>query len=80
MTPPPARRRRTGQSGVPAHNLPRRGSVRRAQAITTYGVGSLIAVDQESFVVSGLDDAEKSWRTDEAPRIYERRLARLRTD
>ncbi|MEH0512246.1 DUF1998 domain-containing protein [Streptomyces sp. B21-106] len=77
MTPPPARRRRTGQSGAPAHNLPRRGSVRRAQAITTYGVGSLIAVDQESFVVSGLDDAERSWRTDEAPRIYERRLARL---
>ncbi|MFG2571125.1 DrmB family protein [Streptomyces sp. NPDC048481] len=77
MTPPPARRRRTGQSGTPAHNLPRRGSVRRAQAITTYGVGSLIAVDQESFVVSGLDDAERSWRSDEAPRIYERRLARL---
>ncbi|MFG2420456.1 DrmB family protein [Streptomyces sp. NPDC048448] len=77
MTPPPARRRRTGQSGTPAHNLPRRGAVRRAQAITTYGVGSLIAVDQESFVVSGLDDAETSWRTDESPRIHERRLARL---
>ncbi|MEU6144163.1 DUF1998 domain-containing protein [Streptomyces sp. NPDC047081] len=77
MTPPPARRRRTGQNGTPAHNLPRRGAVRRAQAITTYGVGSLIAVDQESFVVSGLDDAEASWQTDEAPRIYERRLARL---
>jgi len=78
MTPPPARRRRTAANGgTPAHNLQRRGAVRRAQAITTYGVGSLIAVDHESFVVSGLDDAENSWRADEAPRIHERRLARL---
>jgi len=78
MTPPPARRRRTGSnSSDPAHNLPRRGAVRRAQAITTYGVGSLIAVDHESFIVSGLDDAEQSWNRDESPRIYERRLARV---
>ncbi|KND40980.1 DUF1998 domain-containing protein [Streptomyces stelliscabiei] len=78
MTPPPARRRRTGASGsTPAHNLPRRGTVRRAQAITTYGVGSLIAVDAESFVVSGLDDADRSWSAHESPRIHERRLARL---
>ncbi|MFD4597886.1 DrmB family protein [Streptomyces sp. NPDC058464] len=78
MTPPPARRRRTGANGAaPAHNFPRRGAVRRAQAITTYGVGSLIAVDQESFIVSGLDDAEQSWSRDESPRIYERRLARV---
>ncbi|MFF9088025.1 DrmB family protein [Streptomyces sp. NPDC014991] len=78
MTPPPARRRRTGANGaVPAHNLPRRGAVRRAQAITTYGVGSLIAVDHESFIVSGLDEADVSWGGDEAPRIHERRLARL---
>jgi hypothetical protein len=78
MTPPPARRRRTGANGTaPAHNLPRRGAVRRAQAITTYGVGSLIAVDHESFIVSGLDEAERSWNRDESPRIYERRLARV---
>ncbi len=78
MTPPPARRRRTGAKGAaPAHNLPRLGAVRRAQAITTYGVGSLIAVDHESFVVSGLDEAEESWRADESPRVHERRLARL---
>ncbi|MEV6615298.1 DUF1998 domain-containing protein [Streptomyces sp. NPDC051051] len=77
MTPHPARQRRTAKGGAPAHNLPRRGAVRRAQAITTYGVGSLIAVDNESFIVSGLDHAEESWRTDEAPRIHERRLARL---
>ncbi|MFD5709326.1 DrmB family protein [Streptomyces pharetrae] len=78
MTPPPARRRRTGANGsVPAHNLPRRGTVRRAQAITTYGVGSLVAVDHESFIVSGLDEADRSWSDREAPRIHERRLERL---
>ncbi|MER5377367.1 DUF1998 domain-containing protein [Streptomyces sp. NPDC002553] len=78
MTPPPARRRRTtARGGAPAHNLQRRGAVRRAQAITTYGVGSLIAVDQESFIVSGLDEAEQSWNGDESPKIYERRLARV---
>ncbi|MGA5897900.1 DrmB family protein [Streptomyces venetus] len=78
MTPPPARRRRSAAGGgTPAHNLPRRGAVRRAQAITTYGVGSLIAVDQESFIVSGLDEAEQSWNGDESPRIHERRLARV---
>ncbi|GGZ74704.1 DUF1998 domain-containing protein [Streptomyces bluensis] len=78
MTPPPARRRRTGVKGaVPAHNLPRRGAVRRAQAITTYGVGSLIAVDHESFIVSGMDGADENWSLDESPRIHERRLARV---
>ncbi|WP_371799588.1 DUF1998 domain-containing protein [Streptomyces sp. NBC_01707] len=78
MTPPPARRRRTGANGAaPAHSLPRRGTVRRAQAITTYGVGSLLAVDHESFVISGLDGADRSWSSDESPRIHERRLARL---
>ncbi|MFE7803664.1 DrmB family protein [Streptomyces sp. NPDC057430] len=78
MTPPPARRRRSGTDGsAPARNLPRRGAVRRSQAITTYGVGSLVAVDHESFVVSGLDGAESHWRGDESPRIHERRLARI---
>ncbi|MFF8634421.1 DrmB family protein [Streptomyces pilosus] len=78
MTPPPTRRRRAAANGTtPAHNLPRRGTVRRAQVISTYGVGALIAVDHESFVVSGLDDADRSWRRDESPVIHERRLARL---
>ncbi|CQR63848.1 DUF1998 domain-containing protein [Streptomyces leeuwenhoekii] len=78
MTPPPARRRRNTTNGTaPALNLPRRGSVRRAQAISTYGVGSLIAVDHESFIVSGLDEADRSWSKDESPVIHERRLARL---
>ncbi|MBJ7905158.1 DUF1998 domain-containing protein [Streptomyces sp. DSM 110735] len=78
MTPPPTRRRRTGANGsTPALNLLRRGTVRRAQAITTYGVGSLVAVDHESFIVSGLDEADRSWSDREAPRVHERRLERL---
>ncbi|OEJ26714.1 hypothetical protein AS594_21690 [Streptomyces agglomeratus] len=71
MTPPPSRRRRSG--GMPERSLPRRGSVRRSQMITTYGVGSLIAVDTESFIVSGTD----SWNIGEAPVIHEHRLARI---
>ncbi|MGW3075361.1 DrmB family protein [Kitasatospora sp. NPDC001132] len=77
MTPPPSRRRRTAGSAAPAHNLPRRGAVRRAQAITTYGVGSLVAVEQESFIVSGIDGAAEQWPRDEAPVIREPRLARV---
>ncbi|MFI8201951.1 DrmB family protein [Streptomyces sp. NPDC085937] len=77
MTPPPRRRRHGANGATPAHSFPRRGEIRRAQVITTYGVGSLIAVDHESFVVSGLDEADRSWRADESPKIYERRLARL---
>jgi hypothetical protein len=41
--------------------------------ITTYGVGSMIAVDSESFIVAGID----SWNVAEAPVIHERRLARV---
>ncbi|MFF0723200.1 DrmB family protein [Streptomyces sp. NPDC004134] len=78
MTPPPSRRRRgAGDSSAPARNLPRRGAVRRAQAITTYGVGALIAVEQESFIVSGIDGADGYWPRDEAPVIHEPRLARV---
>lgn len=36
-----------------------------------------MAVDQESFIVSGLDGADEHWSLDESPRIHERRLARL---
>lgn len=71
MTPPPPRRRRG--SGAPERSYPRKGSVRRAQMITTYGVGSMVAVDSESFIVAGTD----SWNIAEAPRIHEPRLARV---
>jgi hypothetical protein len=40
--------------------------------ITTYGVGSLIAVDNESFIIGGID----SWNIEDAPVIHEHRLAR----
>ncbi|MFG2134159.1 DrmB family protein [Streptomyces sp. NPDC048751] len=71
MTPPPARRRRG--AGAPERSYLRKGSVRRAQMITTYGVGSMVAVDSESFIVAGTD----SWNITEAPRIHEHRLARV---
>ncbi|ALG13358.1 hypothetical protein AOZ06_46660 [Kibdelosporangium phytohabitans] len=66
MTPPPARLRL-------APRLRKLGVVRRSQLITTYGVGALIAVDNESFIVSGLD----SWDTSAAPEVFERRLAQV---
>ena len=78
MTPPPSRRRRgSGEPGAPRLALPRRGAVRRSQMITTYGVGGLIAVDNESFIVSGIDDADRIWSAAEAPKIYEHKLARV---
>jgi len=48
------------------------GSVRRSQLITTYGVGAIVAVDDEAVMVAGLDD----WRVDgdqdllQEPRLY----------
>ncbi|MFG1621644.1 DrmB family protein [Kribbella sp. NPDC049227] len=47
--------------------------MRRSQLITTYGVGAMIAIDNESFIVGGLD----SWDVTTAPEIFERRLANL---
>ena len=32
-----------------------KGSVRRSQLITTYGIGSIIALGDESFMVAGID-------------------------
>ncbi|WP_285701190.1 DUF1998 domain-containing protein [Actinomadura sp. NBRC 104412] len=46
--------------------------MRRAQMITTYGVGSLVAIGDQSYVVSGLD----SWKVDVLSAIYEPRLER----
>ncbi|GAA2096317.1 DUF1998 domain-containing protein [Actinomadura alba] len=50
------------------------GGVRRAQLITTYGVGSLIAVGSESFMVAGLDRWPELGPFDQT--IHERRLER----
>lgn len=46
------------------------GAVRRTQMITTYGVGSMVALGDQSFIVSGLD----TWRADRAEKVYEPNL------
>lgn len=73
MTPPnnPRRRRVAGAPARPVARKP--GAVRRSQLVTTYGVGSMIAIDNESFIVAGID----SWDISEAPEVYERRLAQV---
>lgn len=50
------------------------GDVRRSQLVTTYGVGAIIAVEDESFMVAGLDDWDA---TDQHQWIHEPRLERL---
>jgi hypothetical protein len=50
--------------------LTRLGGVRRTQLITTYGVGALIAFEDQSFVVGGLD----GWAVDETTELDEFRL------
>ena len=46
------------------------GSVRRSQLVTTYGVGSVIPIESESFIVAGLE----SWRPKDSDIIEEPRL------
>lgn len=48
-----------------------KGSVRRNQLVTTYGVGSVVAVADESFLVAGID----FWNVD-VPNLHEPRLER----
>jgi hypothetical protein len=48
----------------------RLGSVRRSQVVTTYGPGALIAVDDGSFMVAGID----RWDVVDADAVPERRL------
>ncbi|MFJ8477433.1 DrmB family protein [Kitasatospora sp. NPDC094011] len=71
MTPPPPRKRGTVRPGAPTASLRKLGEIRRAQAITTYGVGSVIAVDNESFVIAGLD----TWDVSRTQTLWEPRLA-----
>jgi hypothetical protein len=53
--------------------MPRRtkGSVRRSQVVTTYGVGAIVPVEDESFMVAGID----RWPADQ-PDLHEPRLER----
>lgn len=48
-------------------------TVRTSQLILTYGVGSLVAVGEESFIVTGLDH----WDVEEDDELHEPRLERL---
>ncbi|MEU8678458.1 DUF1998 domain-containing protein [Streptomyces sp. NPDC048560] len=72
MGPVPPRTRRRGLPSAPARTARKLGEIRRAQLITTYGVGAMIAVENESFLIRGID----SWDISEAPFISEPRLAR----
>ncbi|MGQ0823745.1 MAG: DrmB family protein [Actinomycetota bacterium] len=48
-----------------------KGEIRRSQLITTYGIGSIVAVEDESFMIAGID------RWDPAPpNLHEPRLER----
>ena len=49
-----------------------KGTVRRGQLVTTYGVGALVALEEESFIVAGID----RWQVND-PNIHEPRLERL---
>jgi Domain of unknown function (DUF1998) len=49
-----------------------KGSVRSSQLITTYGVGSIVALRDESFMVAGVD----RWPVDQ-PDLFEPRLQRI---
>ncbi|MCX4772355.1 DUF1998 domain-containing protein [Streptomyces sp. NBC_01260] len=71
MGPVPPRTRRRGLPSTAARTARKLGEIRRAQLITTYGVGAMIAVENESFLVRGID----SWDISEAPFISEPRLA-----
>lgn len=55
-----------------ARNKATIGGVRQSQLITTYGVGALVAVGDESFMVVGLDQ----WPTTNASEIHEPLLER----
>jgi len=48
-----------------------KGSIRRSQLITTYGVGAIVAVEDESYMIAGLD----RWATN-GPDLQEPRLER----
>lgn len=65
--PPRSRRRLAGEE--PRFKTPV-GAVRRSQLITTYGVGAMVALDEQSYIVSGLD----GWKIGPRPDLQEFRL------
>jgi hypothetical protein len=48
-----------------------KGEIRRSQLITTYGMGSVVAVEDESFMVAGIDRWDPG-----VPNLHEPRLER----
>jgi hypothetical protein len=48
-----------------------KGEIRRSQLITTYGIGAIVAVEDESFMVAGIDRWEVA-----PPNLHEPRLER----
>ncbi|MGW2216998.1 DrmB family protein [Nonomuraea sp. NPDC001684] len=65
-------RRAGGRKGEAETSRKPLGGVRRAQMITTYGVGAMVALEDQSYIVSGLD----TWKIRQSGAIYEPRLQR----
>lgn len=51
-------------------------TVRRSQIVTTFGIGSLIPVEQESFIVLGQDEWPSYWVNREAGRYLDQETGR----
>src|SRR5215218_3803049 len=71
MSPPPYRRRRGADGEAPRRRAVRKGSVRRAQLVTTFGPGAVLPLEDEAFMVCGID----RWPVKE-PNLQEPRLER----
>ncbi|MFD1935157.1 DrmB family protein [Nonomuraea mangrovi] len=67
-----SKRQEPGQRSAALESSQPLGAVRRAQLLTTYGVGAMVAFDDQSFIVSGLD----TWNVVGRPDIVEPRLQR----
>ena len=71
MTSPPYRRRRQGAGESRPKVAKARGAVRRGQLVTTFGPGAILPIEDESFMVCGID----RWTVSE-PNLHEPRLER----
>lgn len=71
MSTQPYKRARATGPRADAHGAASKGQVRRAQLVTTFGPGSVLPLDDEAFMVCGID----RWLVSE-PNLHEPRLAR----
>jgi len=55
MSPQPYKRARHDGAGSSAPSARAKGKVRRAQLVTTFGPGSVLPLDDEAFMVCGID-------------------------